>query len=50
MPPIDAATLGALIHAAAGDAHRGTNGLLAGELARYISLISLAPLADGDSG
>ena len=37
MPPIDAATLGALIHATGGDIHKGTNGLLAGELARYIS-------------
>ena len=36
MPPVDAATLGALTHAAAGDAHKGTNGLLAGELTQYI--------------
>ena len=36
MPPMDAATLGALTHAVAGDSHEGTNGLLAGELARYI--------------
>jgi len=40
MPPIDAATLGALTHAAGGDVHRGANGLLAGELARYIPLTS----------
>ena len=39
MPPIDAATLGALIHASAGDVHRGANGLLAGELARYIKCV-----------
>ncbi|MDR2586437.1 MAG: hypothetical protein LBC84_09545 [Prevotellaceae bacterium] len=36
---IDAATLGALVHAAGGDVHKETNGLLAGELARYISQI-----------
>ena len=36
MPPIDAATLGALTHAVAGDVHKDTNGLLAGELAQYI--------------
>ena len=36
MPPVDAATLGALAHASGGDAYKNTNGLLAGELARYI--------------
>jgi NAD(P)H-hydrate epimerase len=38
MPPMDAATLGALTHAAAGGLHKGANGLLASELARYIPL------------